>query len=257
MLELKQASFKAGQRLIVNQQSLCVPCGEMLALLGPNGAGKSTIMGLLSGRLTPCRGDVLLNDCPLETYSPVSLARCRAVMSQKVYLSFGFSSREVVALGRSAFAHDSQSDAIIEQALAAACASHLADQDFTSLSGGEQQCVQFARALAQIWDAKPNSAWLLLDEPETGLDIAHQVLILHAAKKFAQQGFGVAVVLHNVNLAAQYADKIALVQNGAVARYGTPKQVLKTDYLQQIYNIPLRQVGTESDGMVFAPVVSH
>jgi iron complex transport system ATP-binding protein len=237
MLELKQASFKAGQRLIVNQQSLCVPCGEMLALLGPNGAGKSTIMGLLSGRLTPCRGDVLLNDCPLETYSPVSLARCRAVMSQKVYLSFGFSSREVVALGRSAFAHDSQSDAIIEQALAAACASHLADQDFTSLSGGEQQCVQFARALAQIWDAKPNSAWLLLDEPEAGL--------------------GVAVVLHNVNLAAQYADKIALVQNGAVARYGTPKQVLKTDYLQQIYNIPLRQVGTESDGMVFAPVVSH
>lgn len=259
MLELRDVSYRAGKRLIIDRQSLAVPAGELLALVGPNGAGKSTLMGLLSGRFQPSGGTALLDQHPLRQWSSASLARRRAVMSQSTHMTFGFSAREVVALGRSAFDRSTfyrealHHDHIVEQALAAARVAHLADNPFPSLSGGEQQRVQFARALAQVWDAAPDPAWLLLDEPDAGLDIAHQVIILQTAKQFAQQGFGVAVVLHNLNLAAHYADRIALVHQGKIARQGPPSQVLETDYLSHIYGIRLQCVRGQQGETIIAP----
>lgn len=253
MLQLNQASYCVGKKTILQEQNLTVPTGKLLALVGPNGAGKSTLMGLLSGRITPTAGGVFLDGQLLQDWSPMQLAKRRAVMSQQASLAFGFTAREVVALGRSAFGRQADNEAIVSQALVAACVSHLADRSFPTLSGGEQQRVQFARALAQVWDADPASSWLLLDEPDAGLDVGHQDVMLRVAKQLAQKGFGVAVVLHNLNLAARYADNIALIHNGKIEREGSPWQVLEPDYLSGIYDIELQRIKDKQGACIIAP----
>lgn len=247
MIELQDVSFKTRKKTIINQQSCAMPVGELIVLIGPNGAGKSTMLGLMSGRLKPSSGEVLLDGCPLDSWPLLELARCRAVMSQRVQLSFGFSAKEVIELGRSAFVDDDFKSGIIDEVIQLCGLACLARQDFLSLSGGQQQRVHFARALAQIWDAPRGHACLLLDEPDAGLDIAHQDLILRIAKDYAHQGQTVVVVLHNLHLAARYADRIMLVADGAVVKQGSAMEVLKPNHLSAVYGINLCQVGSENE----------
>lgn len=253
MITIEQACYRAGRRMIIQPQNLNIRNGELVVILGPNGAGKSTLLGLLSGRLRPTTGTVALRGRSLQSWSAAELARCRAVMSQKTPLTFGFTAREVVALGRSAYGQDERLALIVEQALSLANIGHLADRQYPLLSGGEQQRVQFARAIAQVWDAEPSTAWLLLDEPDAGLDIAHQDMILRAAKRFSQQGFGVVAVLHNLHLAAQYADKIVLLNQGLIVRQGEPQEVLQPELLNPIYGITLCRAKSSGGGEFLVP----
>lgn len=227
-------------RTIIQQVSLAASPGQLLVLVGPNGAGKSTLLGALAGRVRPDAGKVSLHGRPLAAWDPRELAQHRAMLSQRVDLAFGFTVREVVMLGRSPHVPDAERDErIATAALRAAHAWELRDRRYTVLSGGEQQRVQLARVLAQVWESGRSGGWLLLDEPEAGLDIAHQHFILRRARACAAIGLGVIAVLHDLNLAARYADEVAVLASGALLRRGPPHEALETDLLSEIYGIPL------------------
>jgi iron complex transport system ATP-binding protein len=227
-------------RTILGQVSLAATPGRVLALVGPNGAGKSTLLGVLSGRVRPDAGRVTLAGTALTAWEPRALARRRAMLSQRVDLAFGFTAHEVVMLGRSPHVQDGGRDeAIATAALRAAHAWDLRGRRYTALSGGEQQRVQLARVLAQVWEGGRDGAWLLLDEPEAGLDIAHQHFILRRARACAAMGLGVVAVLHDLNLAARYADEVAVLAGGALLRLGPAAEALETSLLSRVYGIPL------------------
>lgn len=227
-------------RPILHDVSLAAAPGRLLVLIGPNGAGKSSLLKVLAGLTHATTGIATLDDRALPTWHPRDLARRRAMLSQRVDLDFGFLAEEVVALGRGPHPADRERDAgIVTAALHAAHAWALRGRRYTVLSGGERQRVQLARVLAQVWEGASHGAWLLLDEPEAGLDIAHQHFILRRARALATQGFGVVAVLHDLALAARYADEVALLAGGRLLRQGPPGVTLDPALLSEVYGIAL------------------
>lgn len=248
--------MRRGSRPVLQAVSLRAQPGRLLALVGPNGAGKSSLLGVLAGLLIPTQGQATLDGRPLAEWPAAALARRRAMLSQHVRLGFGFRVDEVVLLGRSPYGvrHDNMADhRIVEAALQAAHAWHLRERDYLELSGGEQQRVQLARVLAQVWEGDDGARWLLLDEPEAGLDIAHQHFVLRRARLLACQGYGVIVVLHDLNLAARYADEVALLERGRLLRHGAPEQALDPGVLSDVYRLPLRRVATDGHDWMLSP----
>lgn len=255
-LVVSDVGLQRGARRVLQAVSLLARPGRLLALVGPNGAGKSSLLGVLAGLMVPTSGQVTLDGCPLAQWSPVALARRRAMLSQQVRLGFGFRVNEVVALGRSPYGmrrDDTDDHRIVDAALRAAHAWHLRERSYLELSGGEQQRVQLARVLAQVWERGDGPSWLLLDEPEAGLDIAHQHFVLRRARLLACQGYGVVVVLHDLNLAARYAHEVALLEHGKLLRHGSPAAALESRVLSEVYGLPLRRVATGEGGWVLAP----
>lgn len=243
-----------GGRRVLQDVNLRARPGRVLVLIGPNGAGKSSLLSVLAGLLAPSLGSVTLDGCVLTRWAPDALARRRAMLSQQVQLGFAFRADEVVQLGRSPHVPGRERDGdIVDAALRAAHAWHLRERLYPQLSGGEKQRVQLARVLAQVWDARDSPAWLLLDEPEAGLDIAHQHFILQRARAMAQQGFGVIAVLHDLNLAARYADEVALLAQGRVLRHGSPRHALDPEVLSTVYGLPLRRERIEHGGWMLVP----
>ncbi|MFJ3484709.1 heme ABC transporter ATP-binding protein [Pseudomonas sp. NPDC090202] len=211
--------------------------GEMLGVLGPNGAGKSTLLGALSGELRTAQGQVWLDDQPLPQWKGAQRARRLAVLPQSSTLSFAFKVQEVVALGR--LPHDSgqQRDAeIVKASLEAADAWHLHDRSYLALSGGERQRVHLARVLAQVWPGEGGQT-LLLDEPTSMLDPLHQHTTLQAVREFADRGGAALVILHDLNLAARYCDRLLLLQAGRPYALGTPQTVLQPDALKAVFGL--------------------
>ncbi|MEL6612011.1 MAG: heme ABC transporter ATP-binding protein [Bacteroidota bacterium] len=239
MLHLDALTYAVGPRRLVDAVSLDLAPGEFVAVVGANGAGKTTLLRLASGDLTPAEGEVRLDGRTLKHYAPDILARQRAVVPQQTALAFGFTAREVVLLGRTP--HDTRATndgEIADQALRLAGVSHLAEQAYPTLSGGEQQRVHFARALAQIWEVRPHGArYLLLDEPTASLDPAHQHAVLGVSKRCAEAGVGVLAVLHDLNLAAYYADRIAVLKQGCLVALGPPSAVLTTEVIRDAFGL--------------------
>lgn len=239
-LEVRRLYVERGGRRILQDVSLAAMPGRVTVLVGPNGAGKSTLLGVLSGRIAPDAGSATLDGVALSRWLPRDLARRRAMLSQRVTLEFGFSVEEVVGLGRSPHApRPDRDEQIVDAALRSAHAWSLRGRRYTALSGGEQQRVQLARVLAQVWEGERAGSWLLLDEPEAGLDIAHQHFILRRARECAARGFGVIAVLHDLNLAARYADEIVVLAEGSLRASGTPADALDAEMLSTVYGIPL------------------
>jgi iron complex transport system ATP-binding protein len=246
MLHAQDIWVELGQTTILHNVSLAVEPGEVVAVLGPNGAGKSTLLAVLSGALTPRSGHTSLESRLLSKWPPQALARRRAVLPQHSELAFSFRVLEVVLLGRSPYAGISSRDenlAIARAALAETESDHLADRIYTTLSGGEQQRVQLARILAQIGfsEEADHSAnrYLLLDEPTSSLDLAHQHMTLKTARRAAERGIGVMAILHDINLAAMYADRIMILRRGHVVAEGTPDQVLTEAMVRHAFELPV------------------
>ncbi len=244
MLQAIDLSLRAGPKTLLAGVTLQLRPGEVLAVAGPNGAGKSSLLRALSGELAPSAGQVLMNGRPLADWPPKQAARLRGVLPQSSGLAFRFSVRDVVLMGRSPQrkTHSAaQNLAIAEQALALTDTGHLAERIYTTLSGGERQRVQLARVLAQIWEPQdPLQRYLLLDEPTSALDLAHQHAVLAIARRFAdRQQAGVLAVLHDLNLAALYADRIALLHQGRLAAIGTPAQTLNSASIRQVFDYPV------------------
>jgi iron complex transport system ATP-binding protein len=235
----------AGRAMLVDGVDLDVAGGELVAIVGPNGAGKSTLLGALAGDRPLWRGAVTLRGRDVRTTSVAELARLRAVLPQHSQLSLGFTALEVVQL-----AGPQINRARARRTLADVELDKLADRAYPSLSGGEQQRVQLARVLAQL-AASPGSA-LLLDEPTSALDPRHQQLVLGLARRAADAGHPVVVVLHDLTLAARWSDRVLLLAAGRVAANGPPAEVLTPRHLELAYAVRFEVLRGEA-GLVVAP----
>ncbi|MDR0504458.1 MAG: heme ABC transporter ATP-binding protein [Bifidobacteriaceae bacterium] len=236
VLQTHQVCYKVGCKTIVQSISLTVQPGEILVLAGPNGAGKSTLVGLLAGDHKPTSGQVTLDGRSLERIKPSYLARYRSVMLQHSRISFPFTVTQVVQMGRAPYqANDPTVDSqVVAAALAATGTANLADRVFQTLSGGEKARVTFARVLAQ------QTPTILLDEPTAALDIHHQELIMSLARREADQGRAVLAVLHDLSLAAAWADRLALLNDGELVAIGSVSQVVTADRLSSLYCHPIK-----------------
>ncbi len=228
-----------GGRKLLDDVSVELHAGEVLALLGPNGAGKSTLLSLLSGDTTPDSGEVQFRGRPISAWPLTELARRRSVLLQDNQLMFPFTVHQVVEMGRAPWRRtpfeDHDNEAIAE-AIAAADISHLGNRRVPSLSGGERARVGFARVMAG------RTGVLMLDEPTAALDLGHQETLLKLTRERAAAGDAVLVVLHDLNLAAAYADRIALLQQGKIVACGTPQEVLTAEIVSEVYATPVEVV---------------
>lgn len=245
MLEAREVSVRIGSVTILTGVSLTVRPGEVVALLGPNGAGKTTLMRTLSGTdLTPDSGTVRMDGRLVSEQTPVSLAQRRALVSQELHLQAAFPAFDVVLMGRTphVLGHEQPKDfAIAEASIDRMKMSALADRPYTVLSGGEKQRISLARAAAQIWENLPSGhRYLLLDEPTNNLDLAHQHSALRRARTWAREGVGVVTVLHDLNLAAQYADRLVVLHCGRVVAEGSPRTVLTPHLMRSVFRTEAR-----------------
>ena len=226
---------------LLDDLSLAVGPGELVALLGPNGSGKTSLLRALCGELPPAAGDVLLEGRSLSAWAPRERATRLGVLPQASRLAFPFTALQVALLGRTPHVERRESrrdHAVAREALHRAGVASLAARDYLRLSGGEQQCVQLARVLAQVWDAPAQGGrYLLLDEPTASLDLRLQHALLALLQQLAAEGFGVLVALHDLNLAAQYAGRVALLRAGRLAADGAPSQVLTAERIRRIWGV--------------------
>jgi iron complex transport system ATP-binding protein len=242
LLQAETIAVQAGAKVLIEDMSLALAPGEFLAVIGPNGAGKSTLLGALAGDRPLARGRVLLDGRPLGQWNKTALARRRAVPPQHSAVAFDFTGLQIAMLGLLAHRDrlsDRQMRGLAEQALGETEALAFADQPYTVLSGGERQRVQLARVLAQC-DADPtNRPFLLLDEPIAGLDLAHQHAALASARRRADRGLGVLAVLHDLNKAARYADRVAIVEGGFLTAHGSTEATLDPARLSRVFSTPI------------------
>lgn len=213
--------------------------GEIVAVLGPNASGKSTLLNLIAGILAPLSGRILLDGVVTHTLTPKTRAQLIAVVQQESRLLFPARAWEFVLQGRHAHGRtlrfESERDVLIaKNALAQVGAAELSDRWMNEISGGEKQRVILARALAQ------QPLLLLLDEPTLHLDIAAQVGLLDALRRLAGENrYTVVIVTHELNLAAEYADQVVLMQRGRCLRVGTPANIYQRELLEQVFQTPL------------------
>ena len=229
--------------------SLEVYPGEVLALVGPSGAGKSSILSLLAGDSEATTGRAMLGDRDVTKYRPDEAARLRAVLLQANQVSFPFSVEEVVEMGRAPWARTPQiaeDDDAIEEALRLADVGHLSERIFTQLSGGERARVSLARVLAQ------RTPLVLLDEPTAALDLKHQESVMETLRGLANQGRAVVVVIHDLSVAAGYADRVAMVVEGKLEAIGSPSEVIVAERVSRVYGV---EVDIEQVGNPPRPVV--
>lgn len=234
-----------GDNEVVRGVDLRVATGEVVALVGPNGAGKSTLLGALSGDLRVAAGEVHCFGRPLRNWSATQLSRRRAVLPQTAAVSFPFTVHEVVSMGRAPWVHTPASaadDRVVDEAIRAVDLTELADRPFTALSGGEKARASLARVLAQ------QTPLVLLDEPTAALDLHHQELVLELVTARAAAGAAVVVVVHDLSLAAAFADRVVVLSDGLVVAEGSPDEVLTPTLLTRVYRHEIDVVAHPRDG---------
>jgi iron complex transport system ATP-binding protein len=236
-LLIEGLSVAYGRRRVLHAVSLAVQPGEVLALIGPNGAGKSTLVRAVSGVIPADAGTVRLDGQDLLALAPMSRARRLAVVPQAVSLPPAFTAWETVLLGRTPYLNflgqvSVRDEQVARRALERLDALDLAERRVGELSGGEQQRVLLARTLAQ------STPVLLMDEPTAHLDLQHQLALMESARELARQdGLAVLIALHDLNLAARYTDRLALLVAGRLLALGTPAEVLTPQTILQAYRV--------------------
>lgn len=257
MLEARGLVLERRGRRLLDSIDLKITPGRVIAIIGPNGAGKSMLLRVLAGELAPSAGSVLLDGRDLRTISAAELARRRAMVPQATNLSFPFTVIEVVRLGASVPGFDgigSRAHMIADQALQSVDLEGFHTRLYSELSGGEKQRVHIARALCQLDAAhRPaeQAAILMLDEPTSSLDLAHQARVLDEARRQALRGRAVLVVLHDLNLAAAWADDIVLICKGRILARGTPAEIFNDELLSTAYGCPILVNQTPPQGVPY------
>jgi len=242
MLTIQSLSVAYQDHLVLEDLSLSIQRGEILAVVGPNGVGKSTLVRALSGVIPAKRGRITLDGIDLTRLSPMQRARLMAVVPQARELPGAFTVYQTVLLGRTPYLSwlgiaGNGDHAVVHQALEHTHTLELADRRVGELSGGEQQRVLLGRALAQ------DAPVLLLDEPTTHLDLQHQSNLLNLVRKQAREkNLTVLMVLHDLNLASLYADRVALMLSGQIYACGLPNAVLTSQNLSAVYHVPVNVI---------------
>lgn len=238
MISVNNVSYMAGKKALLRDINLEVKQGELLAIIGANGAGKSTLMKLLSGDQKAHGGEIVFDDFNINRIPSARLAKKRAVLSQHNTISVSFTTEDIVLMGRYPHFEMKPGPAdmqIVKQVMADTGVQHLMGRDYSTLSGGEQQRVQLARVIAQIYDVP--GAYLFLDEPTNGLDLLYQQQILITARQLANKGYGVVAILHDINFASRYADRVLILKEGRKLALGTPDEVINTENIQQAFGV--------------------
>jgi iron complex transport system ATP-binding protein len=242
MLTATNLVFKAGGRLLIDSISAIFEPGHLHLIIGPNGAGKSTLVKLLARLLQPYAGSVTYSEADAKHWNERELARHRAILSQAIEVAFPIPVRELVMMGR--YPHFRGRPAAIDETICDDVMQYfdvtdLAKRDYATLSGGEQQRVNFARVLAQIWQPLEGShRYLFLDEPLTFLDIRHQIDFMKKVREFATQPNVVVIgVVHDLNLATRFADNLILLHHGRILANGNTADVLTADNLQLAFDV--------------------
>lgn len=241
LVHIKNITCTYKDHTAIANVSLAADAGEIIVCIGPNGAGKSTLIRAIAGTIPLYQGHINVDNQAITYLTTAQRAQLIAVVPQTVIMPIGFTVREVVAMARYAFhpwyqRHTGHDDQIISYAMTQAGVAHFADTPANQLSGGEQQRVAFARAIAQ----QPKV--LLLDETTAHLDLHHQHAIINCIKSLAQCGVLVIAAMHDINLAASFATRICVLQKGHLLADGTPSTVLSHAFLEQVYQTPLKVV---------------
>ncbi len=241
MIDVQAVSFRAGNKFLVKNISLNVSPGEFVVIMGPNGAGKSTLLKLMSGALQPTGGQVLFNNKRITDYKKESLAKQRAVLSQQYDIGFPLTAGEIVMMGRYPYFKnypDANDRAIAEAQMETMQVKQLSDRSYHTLSGGEAQKIQMSRVLSQIAGSSArDKKLLLLDEPVSHLDIKYQHELLVVAKQRCDDFVAVVAVLHDVNLALKYADRIVFMKQGAVLQVLSKQESITPQLLQEVFDV--------------------
>jgi iron complex transport system ATP-binding protein len=247
-LRLEHINYHAGERRILQDISLQVTSGELVAIVGRNGAGKSTLLHVIAGLLPVSQGDVRLDGQPLSHFRRKALARQMALLPQQARIDFGFQVNDIVRMGRyphrgrfrSASPHD---EAVVHQAMAVTSTVFLSQRLITEVSGGERQLILLAQALAQ------EPQFLLLDEPTANLDIAHQCHVMQLLQRLARDGMGVVAVMHDLSMAVRCFPRLILLDNGAVVADGPPTAVLSVETINHVFQVQARFYQDQEHGV--------
>jgi iron complex transport system ATP-binding protein len=238
VLEVSGVGMRIRSATLLDAIDLRVHGGETVAIVGPNGAGKSTLLRILSGDMSPTSGHVLLKGAALRSYSAEKLAAHRAVLSQHVSISFPFTVEEVVRMGAGDLAR-AKAQPLVDAMLEEIGLNAFRDRELPTLSGGEQQRAHFARVLLQlaIGEASHGPGALLLDEPTSSLDLHYQINLIDTGRRRARTGTAVVAILHDLNLAARFADRIVVLHRGRLAASGTPSQTITNTMLRDVFEV--------------------
>ena len=244
-LSLKSVSLKLDNRQILKDVSLEINEGDIVSVIGPNGAGKSTLLNVLTGDISPDSGDIIYDNKQLNKISIQERAFTRSVMSQMQTLVFNFNVKDVVEMGwlQRGNSDFSSNFTMAFEAVTSECNVHnLVHRKFNSLSGGEQRRVHFARTLLQLWRPSQSNdpRYLLLDEPTANLDLSSEMLLMNILKARATSNVGILVILHDLNLASHFADKIAIMKDGEIKAFGKPEEIMTDNFLTSIYEVPIK-----------------
>ncbi len=243
MITAQNITFSVGSEVLLDNVSASFAPGKLHLIVGPNGAGKSTLIKVLSRLLKPNRGIVEYDGTDIVPASDSALAKRRAVLSQAIEIAFPLKVREVVMMGR--YPHfggrpGPVDEQICDEMMALFEVEEFADRDYQTLSGGERQRVNFARVLGQLWQPHESSEsrCLFLDEPLTFLDIKHQIEFMKKVREFTVSPNVVTVgVVHDLSLAARFADQIVVLNTGKVVAAGTPGEVLNEKLISEIFEV--------------------
>lgn len=238
-LEVRGATVSVGRTTILDDADLELQAGEVTIIIGPNGAGKSTLLAVAAGERRPQTGQVVIGGTDITQLSVKELAKQRAVMPQDTAVAFPFTVREVVAMGRTVWNDTAGTDdRVAMEALELIGLAEFADRPITTLSGGEHQLTAFARVIAQITPVSDGSV-VLLDEPTAAMDVAHAEATLTTARHLASEGAAVGIVLHDLDAAAAYADRLVLMSRGRVRSTGEVCDVCLEPLLSEVYGSPI------------------
>lgn len=239
MIKAQQISYKHKEFHILNNVDVSLGFGEFLAIVGPNGAGKSSLLSVLANEVKSAQ-QILFKDKNITDWKITELSKHKAKFSQHNSNDIPLEVKDVVMMGRYPYfdAQPKEEDLqATDQMMHHTDVYHLKDREYNTLSGGEKQRVHLSRVLAQLQN-EITQKLLFLDEPLNNLDVKHQYKALEIIKNFTQNENSAVVVLHDLNLAAQYADKILLMKSGKVAAYGTPEEVFTAENISEAYNFP-------------------
>jgi len=244
-IKAESISITLGQRQILDNVSIEIPEGQIIGIVGPNGAGKSTLLNILSGDLESSSGSVFYDGKLLGEISIQQRAFTRSVMAQIQPLVFDFSVKEIIEMGwllKGATQLMAEFDHAVKEISVACDVDSILERKFNKLSGGEQRRVHFARTLLQLW--RPSESvrprYLLLDEPTANLDLSFEVLLMNILRNRASKNYGILVILHDLNIAAKFCDKTAVLKNGKLLCFGCPKEVLTESLLSEVYGLPIK-----------------
>ncbi len=243
-IKAKSIFWEVDNKRIIKDISLEISLGEVVSIIGPNGAGKSSFLNVLSGDIKPTSGSVSFDETNLKDISIQERSFMRSVMSQSQQIVYDFSVKEIIEMGWLDRGIASYSGNFKEAVMkvASECSVHdLLEQKFNTLSGGEQRRVHFARTLIQLW--RPSNSrdprYMFLDEPTANLDILHEQNLMKLVRSKAMEGIGILLILHDLNLAAKYSDKLVIFKNGSLIKSGSPEEVLQSKVLTEVYGLDM------------------